>query len=55
MFTIHGFINYHYIPLAFCLLPDKETQTYIKALTHLREECSKRGFIFLPDTVFADF
>ena len=55
MFTIHGLINDYYIPLAFFLLPDKETQTYIKAFTHLSEECLKRGLIFSPDTVFADF
>jgi len=55
MFTIHGLINNYYIPLAFFLHPDKETQTYIKAFTHLSGECSKRGFIFSPDTIFADF
>jgi len=55
MFTIHGLINDYYIPLTFFLLPDKETQTYIKAFTHLNEECSKLRLIFSPDTVFVDF
>lgn len=59
MFTVHGLINDYYtyirIPLAYFLLNDKETQTYINAFTHLREECLKRGNIFSPNTVFADF
>ncbi|KAF0762992.1 MULE domain-containing protein, partial [Aphis craccivora] len=55
MFTIHGLNNDYYNPLAFFLLPDKETQIYIKAFTHLSKECLKRGLIFSPDTVFANF
>jgi hypothetical protein len=55
MFTVHGLINDYYIPLVFFLLCDKETETYTKAFTHLNDECSRRGFTFFPDTVFADF
>jgi len=32
MFTIHGFQNGHYIPLIFCLLPDKKYETYFYTL-----------------------
>ncbi|KAF0687813.1 Uncharacterized protein FWK35_00035060 [Aphis craccivora] len=32
MFTIHGFQNGHYIPLVFCLLPNKLTYSYAFAL-----------------------
>lgn len=55
MFTIHGLINDYYIPLAFFLLPNKETKTYEKAFDYLNEECMKYNFTFAPDTVFADF
>jgi hypothetical protein len=33
LFTLHGYYNGHYIPLAFCLLKDKLTETYAKCLT----------------------
>lgn len=42
-------------PLAYYLLNDKETQTCINAFIHLSDECSKRGNIFSPNTVFADY
>ncbi|KAF0712044.1 MULE domain-containing protein [Aphis craccivora] len=32
MFTIHGFINGYYIPLAICLLYDKSTISYTNCL-----------------------
>ncbi|XP_050059707.1 uncharacterized protein LOC126550995 [Aphis gossypii] len=55
MFTIHGLINDYYIPLAFFLLPNKESKTYEKAFTYLNESCSKYNATFAPDTVFVDF
>jgi len=55
MFTIHGLINDYYIPLAFFLLPNKESKSYEKAFTYLNESCSKYNTTFAPDTVFVDF
>lgn len=35
LFAIHGICNGHYIPLIFCLLPNKLAQTYATALHNL--------------------
>lgn len=42
LFTIrHGIKNYYYVPLVFCLLPNKSTQTYVKAFQYLMSECQR--------------
>jgi hypothetical protein len=41
MFTLHGFKNGHYVPLIFCLLPNKTAETYIKVLQLIVEKCNK--------------
>lgn len=38
-FTIHGMSNGHYIPLLFCLLPDKQAETYKKLFHVITNEC----------------
>jgi hypothetical protein len=55
LFTIHNIKNGHYIPLAFCLLPDKCTQTYRDVLLLIMTECSKLNLTFCPKHVVADF
>lgn len=56
LFTIHGLKNGHYIPLAFCLLRDKQTTTYKNLFSSLIDEVSKRyGILFQPSEVFVDF
>jgi hypothetical protein len=55
LFTIHNIKNGHYIPLAFCLLPDKCTQTYRDLLLLIMTECSKLNLTFCPKHVVADF
>ena len=32
LFTLHNFINGHYTPLVFCILPSKSTSVYIDTL-----------------------
>jgi hypothetical protein len=36
LYTIHGLVNNVYIPLAFSLLPDKTSDTYISLLNKLK-------------------
>lgn len=55
LFTIHILENGHYIPLAFCLLPDKRQTTYENAFRLLRDECEHGGFHLKPKKVVADF
>lgn len=40
MFTIHGLKNGHYIPLIFCLLPDKSIETYTYTLRCIVNNCN---------------
>lgn len=56
LFTIHGLINGHYIPLVFCLLPDKRSETYATLFEKLTTEILGRyGTILRPSEVFVDF
>lgn len=56
MFTIHGFENGHYIPLIFCLLPNKRKSTYIMALRAIKEQCFDKFKVSLePKKVVCDF
>ncbi|CAI6348136.1 unnamed protein product [Macrosiphum euphorbiae] len=51
MFTIHG----HYIPLIFCLLAGKTTDTYISCLKLVREKCRVINCDFKPIAIISDF
>ncbi|KAF0715361.1 MULE domain-containing protein, partial [Aphis craccivora] len=55
MFTIHGYKNGHYVPLVFCLLHDKKTETYIYMLQKISELCDNMGRLFLPTNITSDF
>lgn len=55
LFTIHIMENGHYIPLAFCLLPDKREKTYENTFVLLKNKCENLGFILKPQQVVADF
>ncbi|XP_056633558.1 uncharacterized protein LOC130443111 [Diorhabda sublineata] len=56
MFTIHGFKNGHYVPLAYCLLPSKSTDTYINLFSLLRSKMFNQfNVIFKPSEVYVDF
>jgi len=54
MFTIHGFQNGHYVPLIFCLLPNKLTSSYVIALRSICEKCKDMNLIFFPANVTID-
>ena len=36
LYTIHGMVNGHYMPLVYCLLPNKTQDTYRKMWTVIR-------------------
>ncbi|KAF0757884.1 Uncharacterized protein FWK35_00013416 [Aphis craccivora] len=55
MFTIHGIKNGHYIPLVFCLLPDKNMNTYINTFKFIVDKCSSIHLRLLPKSVNIDF
>ena len=56
MFTIHSIVNNDYVPLLFCLLPNKQISTY-KALfrTLVNISLNKYNIIFNPKTVVINF
>lgn len=55
LFTIHGYKNGHYVPLVFCLLPDKKQSTYQTCLNMLCQKCSESDLQFYPKSVVIDF
>jgi hypothetical protein len=52
LFSIHGLKNGHYIPLIFCLLPDKSIETYKYTLHCIVDKCN---LLFSPKYVTVDF
>jgi len=55
LFTLHGFINNHYVPLVFCLLPDKKQETYFKVLSFVKTKCDEYNLILNPKIIMIDF
>lgn len=55
LFTIHVIENSHYIPVAFCLLPNKLQSTYERLFFILKEKCLNINLIFFPKYVVADY
>lgn len=56
LFTIHGLENGHYIPLAYCLLPNKAADTYTKLFVLLKTKIlDVFNEVFEPMEAFVDF
>lgn len=55
LFTIHGQCNGHYIPLVFCLLKDKTSETYKQCLKFVSKKCEELSLQFRPAEVVIDF
>lgn len=55
MFTMHIVENGNYVPVVFCLLPDKKTETYSATFRKLLELCRENGEEFSPETFVVDF
>lgn len=54
-FTIHGYKNGHYVPLVFCLLPNKSKDVYLKLLQLLEKKCIDVDIFWKPKEVVIDF
>jgi hypothetical protein len=55
MFTIHGIKNGHYVPLVFCLLPNKSKESYSKTFDIIKSKCTMLRLNFEPREVVVDF
>lgn len=56
LFTIHGLQNGYYMPLLYCLLPNKSTETYKNLFLLLKTNISDRyELYFEPCKIFVDF
>lgn len=55
MFTLRGIRNGNYVPLLFCLLPNKEQATYDLWLQLIVNKCAEHNCVFFPARFFVDF
>lgn len=55
LFTLHCLMNGHYVPVVFCLLPNKTKETYVLLFNSVICKCKELGLTFHPDKVVADF
>lgn len=55
LFTLHILMNGHYIPLVFCLLPDKRQETYKCLFQILCHKCQSLQLILRPQIIVIDF
>jgi len=54
-FSIHGYFNGYYVPLVFCLLPNKCKQTYTYVFRVISKKCKDLGLNFSPTNITVDF
>ena len=55
VYTIHAYVDGHYFPLVYSLLPNKSASTYTIMLTKIVEQCERMGLEFSPRLVLLDF
>lgn len=55
LFTIHGYMNGPYVPLVFCVHPDKEYSSYHKCFEFLVRYCGEHSLTFRLEELAADF
>lgn len=55
LLAINGLVNGDYVPLVFCLLKDKNVETYQKSLWYVVQKCSDLNLTFGPRTITVDF
>lgn len=55
LFTIHGYINGHYIPMLFCLLPNKTAITYKQLFRLIISACLRKNIVLHIREVVMDF
>ena len=55
LFTIHTVYRDHFVPLVYCLLPNKQRTTYYAALETIKRKMADIHLLFNPDSVMSDF
>ena len=55
MFTVHVLLYGHTFPMAYCLLPNKQRQSYNRAFLHLKDKAVAMGLSLDPLVVVSDF
>ena len=45
LYTVHGYLNGHYIPLVRCMLSNKATATYVHMLNTIQANCAVNMFL----------
>lgn len=55
LFTIFGFQNDIYVPLVFCVLKNKQTETYSNLFRLLKYKCAEKGLALKPSSIVMDF
>ena len=55
LFSIHGLRNGHYIPLVFCLLPNKQVATYITLFNSLLSLSNDQHIFLNPQKIVVDY
>ena len=55
LYTVLVKINEEYVPLLWCLLPDKQGATYIRLFQLLQQEAVRMNLILQPTTIHIDF
>ena len=53
--TLHAFVLGVMLPLVFCLLPNKDGNTYINFLSLVKEKSESMGFTISPQHIMQDF
>lgn len=55
LFTIHVYANGHYIPVLFCLLVNKQQQTYRRMFQFINSKCRDLGYTWNLEEAVIDF
>jgi hypothetical protein len=55
VFTIHGFVGEHQVPLVYVLMTRKTTNAYISVFQELKNACRNLGLQLQPPEIMTDF
>ena len=55
LFTFHGMKNNHYVILLFCILPNKEKETFIRLFNFINNMYEELNLLFRPEAFVVVF
>jgi hypothetical protein len=55
LYTVHVFVGQRMVPVVYILMSNKTTILYISVFESLKNECTRSGLTFHPQTVMTDF